>query len=66
MRIIVNGKPLEVKEKPDLRELVLFCKISPESAIIELNGTVIRKALWAGTILNEDDRVEFISLVGGG
>jgi len=64
--IKVNGEPREVKENISLPELVASLSLKAEQVAIELNQKVVRRAQWAATTLQEDDRVEIVHFVGGG
>jgi sulfur carrier protein len=39
---------------------------SSEGIAIAVNGRVVRKAAWAGTALNEGDRIEIVRAMQGG
>jgi thiamine biosynthesis protein ThiS len=66
LRIQVNGQPREVEDNPSLTELITTLNLRPEQIAIELNQTVIRRAQWPATRLQEDDKVEIVHFVGGG
>jgi sulfur carrier protein len=50
----------------NLRELILSLNLMPERVILELNEAVIPRDRWTQIILMENDRLELVSLVGGG
>lgn len=66
MKITVNGKVLELPENTRLTEFLETRKVKREGVIAELNEKVMTRDLWAGVVLAEGDRLELISLVGGG
>jgi len=66
LRIQINGEPREIEEHTSLPELVAFLKLKAEQVAIELNQEVVRRAQWASTVLQADDRVEIVHFVGGG
>ncbi len=66
MKIVANGKVTEVAEGTSLQEFVLGRKTQAEGVIAELNEKVIRRDMWTGTVLADGDRLELVSLVGGG
>jgi sulfur carrier protein len=55
-----------VRDGTVLRDFILGAGVSPEGAIAELNGKVIRRDLWSDTALADGDCLELVSLVGGG
>jgi sulfur carrier protein len=66
VRIEVNGEAREVKENISLPELVASLHLKAEQVAIELNQNVVRRAQWAATMLQTDDKVEIVHFVGGG
>jgi thiamine biosynthesis protein ThiS len=66
LRININGEPREVKDNLILPELISSLNLRPEQIAIELNQTVIRRAQWQATTLQENDKVEIVHFVGGG
>ncbi len=66
MRITINGQSRELSSAMSLHELVLSLNLMPERVIIELNDKVVSRDSWPQTSLSEGDRLEMVSLVGGG
>lgn len=66
VRIQVNGEAREVEENMSLAELVASLSLKAEQVAIELNQNVVRRAQWASTMLQTDDKVEIVHFVGGG
>ena len=66
MRIQVNGELREVGEQISLQDLTAVLELRSERLAIELNGDVVRRVEWSGTILHADDKVEIVHFVGGG
>ena len=62
---MLNGEALEVNSVTML-ELVQDEKFDAKAIVIELNLTVIKQEAWKTTLLNEGDKIEVISFVGGG
>ncbi|QID32746.1 sulfur carrier protein ThiS [Pampinifervens florentissimum] len=68
MRIIVNGKLLEVEE--DISLLALLEKnrieIRPVGLAVAVNEEIVPKSKYEEYKLKEGDRVEIVNIVGGG
>ncbi len=68
MRIIVNGKLLEVEE--DISLLALLEKnrieVRPVGLAVAVNEEIVPKSKYAEYKLKEGDRVEIVNIVGGG
>lgn len=66
MRVVVNGKDREVPERTSLSEFVVSCNLKPEGVIAVVNETVVKRHIWSEKVLGEGDRIELVSLIGGG
>jgi len=66
MKIMVNGREVEVAGGMDLGRFINSGKVNPERVILVLNDGVVKSDRWTQTILSEGDRVELVSFVGGG
>ena len=66
MRILVNGEEREVAAGTSVAELVRELGLASERVAIERNGRIVRRAEHGRTVLEEGDRVEVVTLVGGG
>ncbi len=65
MTLLVNGEAREVSAR-DVAELVAELGMPPAIALVEHNGTALRRDEWTGSFLNEGDRIEVIRIVAGG
>ena len=66
MTISLNGERVDVREVKTLAELVDRYQFSPQSVLIEHNGSAVNRRKWAERSLAEDDRVELIRIAAGG
>ena len=66
MKIIVNGKAMEVADGLTLEGLLGLLNIRREYTAVALNREVAQKAQYAETMLREGDRVEIVHPMGGG
>jgi sulfur carrier protein len=62
----VNGEPREVDEGTTVAALVQSLGLTAPHLAVELNLDVVPRALHAETFLGEGDRLEIVTLVGGG
>jgi thiamine biosynthesis protein ThiS len=65
MTIVVNGDPRELRAG-DVAELVVELGMPPAAALVEHNGSALRREEWSGRALREGDRIEIIRIVAGG
>ena len=65
MEIVVNGIK-ENGESCTLAQLVERKGLNPGALVVELNQQIIKQEQWPQTQLNNGDRLELLSFVGGG
>ena len=66
MTVIVNGNHTEIGEGWDITNLIASLNVHPQRVAVELNGRIIRRAVWDSTTISEGDKVEIVHFVGGG
>jgi len=66
VRIELNGKPREVAPGTTLAELVQSLGLSSERVAVERNQRLVPRAEHERTELGAGDRIELVTLVGGG
>ena len=66
MRIFINGRPHEAAPDQTLPGLVTSLGLDPAVVVAELNQTIVPGDRFTDTALQEGDRLELLSFVGGG
>jgi sulfur carrier protein len=66
IEIIVNGDSYQISDESTVIDLVRELKLIPERVAIELNRSILARAVWAQTKLRAGDRLEIVHFVGGG
>ena len=69
MKIKVNGevKDLDLKtEKFLLSSILKFLGYKSNTIVVEVNDLIINSKKWDNKILKDGDRLEIVSIVGGG
>lgn len=66
MKIIVNGEERQLPDTASVADLVESLSLSSAACAVEVNQRLITKRDHAGHALREGDRVEVVTLVGGG
>jgi sulfur carrier protein len=62
----VNG---ELKTSPlgaSLADLLTQMGLNPQLVAVEYNGEILQRGYWGETILQGGDRLEVVTIVGGG
>lgn len=63
--IIINGENKEACGMT-LTEYLISADYKTDRIAVEINGAILAKTKYDTTILNEGDKVEIVSFVGGG
>ena len=66
MQIILNGDPHEVAGPLTLNVLLAQLNIDPRRVAVEHNLTVVKRANYDSTQINDGDQIEIVNFVGGG
>ena len=69
MKIRVNGKEkiIELENKKALLSSTLeFLGYKQNTVVVEVNDLIINSKKWGNEIIKEGDRLEIVSIVGGG
>lgn len=66
VNIFVNGEPREVVTGSTIAQLLEALRLDPRSLAVELNLDVIPRGRHAECLLHDGDRLEIVTLVGGG
>lgn len=66
MRLVVNGTEQEAPEGTSVAGLVERMGMAGQACAAEVNRELVPRREQAGRVLREGDRVELVTLVGGG
>ena len=69
MKISVNGKEEKIElenENALLSSTLEFLGYKQNTVVVEVNDLIINSKKWAREILKEGDKLEIVSIVGGG
>ncbi len=66
MKIIINGEEKQLPTAVNIKYLISLYHFDPEKVVIEHNQKILNKDEWGHTVLNENDKIEAITFVGGG
>lgn len=66
MQIQVNGETTTLPDGLTVADLIAQHGLAPERVAVEVNEQLVRRAQFGQTPLSAGDRVEIVTLVGGG
>jgi sulfur carrier protein len=66
MMIILNGENKQVPDNVTIGGLLEHLKIQPERVAVELNMEIVKKSMYASTVVKNGDSVEVVSFMSGG
>ncbi|MFN7020797.1 MAG: sulfur carrier protein ThiS [Phycisphaerales bacterium] len=66
MTIVVNGTPRQIPDRASVATLLVELKLDQRACAVEVNRTIVPKPRHPEHVLAEGDRVEIVTLVGGG
>jgi thiamine biosynthesis protein ThiS len=64
--ITLNGEPFEIDEPLTVADLLTRLAIDARRVAVEHNLEILRRNLFADTMVHEGDRIEIVNFVGGG
>jgi thiazole synthase len=66
VRITVNGQPRTASPGTSVAALLASMGVDPARVAIERNEEVVPRRTWPEALVNEGDKIEIVSFVGGG
>lgn len=66
MTIHLNGEAVDLDAPVPLPRLLERLGIDPRRVAVEKNRTVVRRADYASTMIEDGDEIEIVNFVGGG
>tara|TARA_A100000164_G_C21499495_1_gene581778 strand:+ start:330 stop:539 length:210 start_codon:yes stop_codon:yes gene_type:complete len=69
MKIKVNGMEKDIKlknEKALLSNTIKILGYKPNTVVVEVNDLIINSTKWDNEVIKDGDRLEIVSIVGGG
>lgn len=64
--MIINGKEMQIETPINISQLLSKLELDPKTVVVEVNMEIVQKVTYDGRLLNEKDRIEIVSFLGGG
>jgi len=65
-KVLINGEPFNCDSSMSIRDILVYLNIDLNKVIIEYNKKVINCLQFDQILMNEGDKLEIITIVGGG
>lgn len=62
----VNGESRTCSAQTQLPQLLEQLGLNPRLVAVEYNGEILHRQFWSQTQMQEGDKIEIVTLVGGG
>ena len=66
MRVSVNGELIDLEGSMSIADFLGLQGIGVSAVAVEHNGRLTKREEWASTMLEEDDLLEVVHILGGG
>jgi sulfur carrier protein len=66
LELQVNGETRNCSSETLLPDLLLQLGYNPRLVAVEYNGEILHRQYWEQTKINQNDRLEIVTIVGGG
>lgn len=66
IKIQVNGEPQTCQPSMLLPDFLVQLNLNPRLVAVEYNGEILHRQFWETTHLQGNDRLEIVTIVGGG
>lgn len=66
INLLVNGESISCNSQTSLPELLTQLNLNPRLIAVEYNGEILHRQYWTDTKMQQGDRLEIVTIVGGG
>ena len=66
LELQVNGEIRNLSKDTLLPDLLIQLGYNPRLVAVEYNGEILHRQYWEQTKIKQDDRLEIVTIVGGG
>jgi sulfur carrier protein len=66
IQLQVNGETHTCPPQTSLPAFLESIDLNPKLVAVEYNGEILQRPLWPQTMIQQDDRLEIVTIVGGG
>ena len=63
---LLNGEKYSIEGKVSLLELIMYFNYNTSLLVLEYNNSICNKKNWNKIYINNNDKIEIVTIVGGG
>ena len=63
---VVNGENRNISSPASLPQMLEILGYNPRLVAVEYNGEILHRQFWESTTIKSGDRLEVVTIVGGG
>ena len=63
---LLNGQKYYIETKVSLLELITYFNYNTSLLVLEYNNSICNKKNWNNIYINDNDKIEIVTIVGGG
>ena len=65
-KVLVNGEPFNCSSSMSIQDILVYLNIDIQKVIVEYNQVVVNYLQFNEILMQEGDKLEIITIVGGG
>jgi len=62
----LNGEKYQIQDKITLFDLINYFNYNSSLLVLEYNNSICNRKNWNNIYINENDKIEIVTIVGGG
>jgi thiamine biosynthesis protein ThiS len=65
-KFLLNGQRYSIKQKINLSDLINYLNYDKSLLVLEYNNVICNKKNWENIYISHQDKIEIVTIVGGG
>jgi sulfur carrier protein len=65
-QFLLNGETYYIEQKINIFDLITYFNYNTTLLVLEYNKSICDKTTWKDIFLQNDDKIEIVTIVGGG
>ena len=65
-KFFLNGQEYSVKDEINIDDLIKYFNYNNSLLVLEYNNSIYNKTRWQNTYIGNNDKIEIVTIVGGG